>query len=213
MYLDEGEIIGFVGPNGAGKSTVLKAIFGLSPIDRGEILWHNHRIIPVPKEMVHFGLSYVPQGRRVFPHLTVKENLEIGAVVLHNTRIRKQYTEEILDLFPQLETKMAVQAGILSGGEQQMLALARGMMTNPTVLLLDEPSLGLAPRLVKDVFAKIREINNSRKTAILVVEHNVKALFGIVDRVYVLDNGRIVGEGPSQNIVNSGILEKVFLAG
>lgn len=213
FHLDEGEIIGFVGPNGAGKSTVLKALFGISPIDKGEILWHNRRIVPLPHEMVYFGLSYVPQGRRVFSHLTVKENLEIGAVVFHNEHVRKQHTEEVLDLFRELQTKMSARAGTLSGGEQQMLALARGMITDPKVLLLDEPSLGLAPRLIKDVFAKIREINESRKTAILVVEHNVRALFGVVNRVYVLDKGCIVGEGSSQSIENSGILERVFLAG
>jgi branched-chain amino acid transport system ATP-binding protein len=211
IQIDEGEIVALMGPNGAGKSTALKSIFGLAPVESGKILWHEQEIKPIPHEVVQMGISFVPQGRRVFTHLTVQENLEMGAVVVKNKKILEARIGEVLATFPVLKEKLKTKSGALSGGQQQMLALARGLMVDPKVLLLDEPSLGLAPKLVKEVFQKIKEINERHKTAILVVEHNIKSLFDVVHRAYVLDKGEVVAEGESERILNSDILEKVFL--
>lgn len=211
LCLDEGEIVALMGPNGAGKSTVLKAIFGLAPLASGEILWHEVPITPEPHEMVGLGIAFVPQGRRVFTHLTVEDNLEIGAYTVQNRGEIRRRLDEVMDLFPVLKQKRREKSGALSGGEQQMVAIARGLMTDPKVLLLDEPSLGLAPKVVKEVFQKIREINQRHKTTILVVEHNLKSLLEIVDRAYVLDKGRVLAEDAGVRILKSDVFERVFL--
>lgn len=211
VAVDEGEIVALMGPNGAGKSTVLKSIFGLAPVDKGKILWHENEVRPVSYEMVERGISFVPQGRRVFKHLTVKENLEVGGYVVKDQKKIRERMSEVLDLFPMLRDKLKSKSGTLSGGQQQMLALARGLMTDPKVLLLDEPSLGLAPKIVKEVFQKIKEINEKRKMAIVVVEHNIKSFLEIAKRAYVLDKGKVVVSDTPQNIINSNVLEKVFL--
>ncbi len=211
VSLDEGEIVALMGPNGAGKSTILKAIFGLAPIDSGEVLWHEKKIVPVPHEIVGRGISFVPQGRRVFSHLTVFENLEIGGFTVPDKKLVADRIAEVLEIFPALKHKIKAKSGTLSGGQQQMLAIARGLMTDPKVLLLDEPSLGLAPKIVKEVFETIKRINERHKTAVLVVEHNVKSLFEIVNRAYVLDKGAVVAEGKPRELIASGIFEKVLL--
>ena len=211
VSLDEGEIVALMGPNGAGKSTILKSIFGLTPVSEGKILWHERTIKPVPHEMVQDGIAFVPQGRRVFKHLTVRENLEIGGFVVRDKKLLQERIKEVLDFFPALKAKLKAKSGTLSGGQQQMLAIARALVTRPTVLLLYEPSLGLAPKIVKEVFTKIKEINERHKTAIFVVEHNLQSLLHIVDRAYVLDKGAVVAEGKPHDIVQSGVLEKVFL--
>lgn len=211
VHIDEGEVVALMGPNGAGKSTILKAIFGLAPIESGRIAWEGHEFKPVSYEVVKRGISFVPQGRRVFRHLTVYENIEIGGWDVPAEQ-RKERIENVLDLFPALRSKLHKRSGTLSGGQQQMLAIARGLMTDPKVLLLDEPSLGLAPKIVKEVFAKIKEINERRRTAIFVVEHNLKSLLEIATRAYVLDKGRIYHEGRPQDILDRGVLQKVFLS-
>jgi branched-chain amino acid transport system ATP-binding protein len=211
ISLDEGEIVALMGPNGAGKSTVLKAIFGLAPIKRGKVLWHEKRMKPVPHEVVARGISFVPQGRRVFSHLTVEENLEMGGYTERNKSEVKRRMEEIFETFPMLRPKRKAKSGTLSGGQQQMLAIARGLMTEPKALLLDEPTLGLAPKIVKEVFRKIKDINERHKTAIMVVEHNIKSLLDIVERAYVLDKGKVVTEDTPKNLLESDTLEKVFL--
>jgi branched-chain amino acid transport system ATP-binding protein len=208
VAIDEGEVVALMGPNGAGKSTVLKAIFGLAPIESGQVLWEGQSFTPVSHEVVARGVSFVPQGRRVFRHLTVYENLEIGGM---NQPQRKERIENVLEIFPALKPKLKAKSGSLSGGQQQMLAIARGLMTDPKILLLDEPSLGLSPKIVKEVFAKIKEVNERRRTAIVVVEHNLKSLLEITDRAYVLDKGRVKAEGNPGELISSGILEKVFL--
>lgn len=217
--LDEGEIVALMGPNGAGKSTILKAIFGLAPIDPssanwrsgGQILWHGKILKPVPHQVVSLGISFVPQGRRVFSHLTVAENLEMGGFAVKDKKELRRRMAEVMETFPVLKRKQKMKSGTLSGGEQQMLALARGLMTDPKVLLLDEPSLGLAPKIVKEVFAKIKDINERHKTAIVIVEHNIKSLLEIVHRGYVLDKGKVVAEGKAAQLMASNILEKIFL--
>ncbi|MBU4480491.1 ABC transporter ATP-binding protein [Patescibacteria group bacterium] len=211
VALDEGEIVALMGPNGAGKSTVLKALFGLAPIQAGKILWHEDSIEPIPHEIIQKGIAFVPQGRRVFTHLTVEENLEIGGFIVQDKKELKRRINEVMEMFPVLKQKRNAKSGTLSGGQQQMLALARGLMTDPKVLLLDEPSLGLAPKIVKEVFAKIKEINQNRKTAIMIVEHNIKSVLNIADRAYVLDKGKVVAQNTAKNITDSNILEKVFM--
>lgn len=211
VSLDEGEIVALMGPNGAGKSTILKAVFGLTPIHSGEVLWHGQSFHPISYEVVEKGIAFVPQGRRVFGNLTVEENLEIGGFVLRDKQELKRRIEEVMETFPILRQKKKMKAGTLSGGQQQMLAIARGLMADPKVLLLDEPSLGLAPKNVKEVFAKIKEINEKHKTAIMVVEHNIKSLLEIAHRAYVLDKGKVVAGNTAPELLKSGVLEKVFM--
>lgn len=206
-----GEIVALMGPNGAGKSTILKAIFGLAPLTRGELFVHRNRVTPIAHEMVERGVCFVPQGRRVFAQMTVLENLEIAGVVVQDKHMLGERIKEVMHIFPVLHEKQKARAGSLSGGQQQMLALGRGLMTDPKILLLDEPSLGLSPKFVKEVFAKIKEINIERKTAIFIVEHNIKSLLAIVDRGYVLDKGKVLIEGSAKELVGSEILKKVFV--
>ena len=210
VSLDEGEIVALMGPNGAGKSTVLKAAFGLAPVSKGAVVWEGAGISPVPYEMVARGIAFVPQGRRVFTDLTVEENLEVGGYTNRDSKITKERIASVYELFPVLKEKRRAKSGTLSGGQQQMLAIARGLMTDPKVLLLDEPSLGLAPKIVKEVFALIKEINERRKTAVMVVEHNIKSLLSIAHRAYILDKGKVVAKGLPTELVESGTLEKVF---
>lgn len=210
-HLDEGEIVVLMGPNGAGKSTMLKTIFGLAPISKGGVLWHEQKVTPVPHDMVPRGIAFVPQGRQVFKSLSVRENLEVGGYVIKNPKILKERIEEVLDFFPVLKTKLNDPSGSLSGGQQQMLAIARGLMVDPKVLLLDEPSLGLAPKIVTEVFQKIKEINERHKTAIMVVEHNLKSVLEIVNRAYLLDKGKVVAHDAPEKLVQTGILEDVFM--
>jgi|TARA_B100002003_G_C14047613_1_gene504609 branched-chain amino acid transport system ATP-binding protein len=211
ISIDEGEIVALMGPNGAGKSTALKAIFGLAPIKSGKVLWHENEIKPVSHEVVKRGISFVPQGRRVFNSLTVRENLEIGGWNIKDKKLLDERINETLELFSDLKQKIENKSKTLSGGQQQMLAIARGLVSDPKVLLLDEPSLGLSPKIVKEVFQKIREINEKHKTAIFVVEHNIKSLLGIVHRAYVLDRGKVVAEDKPEKLIESDIFQKVFL--
>ena len=213
VNLDEGEIVALMGPNGAGKSTVLKALFGLAPIQSGKIYWHEEEIMPAPFEIVERGISFVPQGRQIFKSLSVLENLEMGGFSVKSRSVLKNRIAEVLEIFPDLKRKLHEPARNLSGGQQQMVAIARGLITDPKILLLDEPSLGLSPKIVKEVFAKIKEINERRGTAIMIVEHNLHSVLAIVDRAYLLDKGKIVIEDGPQNIIDSGILERVFVSG
>ncbi len=210
VSLDEGEVVALMGPNGAGKSTILKAIFGLAPLHTGRVLWYERPFTPVPHEVVRNGIAFVPQGRRVFTTLSVEENLEIGGYGIRDEKELKKRIESVMDMFPALKQKRKTLSGTLSGGQQQMLAIARGLMIDPKVLLLDEPSLGLAPKVVKEVFKKIAEINKNRKTAIMIVEHNIQSLLSVAHRGYVLDKGRIVAEDEAEKLTSSGILERVF---
>ncbi|HEY4524541.1 MAG TPA: ABC transporter ATP-binding protein [Candidatus Paceibacterota bacterium] len=211
VAIDEGEIVALMGPNGAGKSTILKAIFGLAPIETGSVWWQGQTVRPVAHEMVARGLAFVPQGRRVFKQLTVRENLEVGGYIIKDKKEIARRLEAVIELFPILRHKLEAKSDSLSGGQQQMLALARGLMTDPKVLLLDEPSLGLAPLIVKEVFALIREINERRRTAIMVVEHNIKSILHIAHRAYVLERGKIVLAGAPAELLKTGQLEKVFV--
>ncbi len=210
MVIDEGEVIALMGPNGAGKSTVLKALFGIAPIESGAVLWREQEITPLSHEMVERGIAFVPQGRRVFKHLTVRENLEVGGYVVKDNKLIEKRVEEVLELFPALKLKMKAKSGTLSGGQQQMLAIARGLMIDPKVLLLDEPTLGLAPKVVLEVFSKIKEINDKRRIAVVVVEHNLKSLMQIASRAYVLDKGKVAFSGSAKEVIKSDILKTIF---
>ncbi len=210
IVLTEGEIVALMGPNGAGKSTILKAIFGIAPIVSGQVFWHDKKVQPVSYEMVERGISYVPQGRRVFKELTVRENLEIGGYIISDKKIIRERIKEVLETFPDLKLKLNEKSSSLSGGQQQMLAIARGLMTDPKVLLLDEPTLGLSPKYVKEVFAKIEEVSQRHKTSIMVVEHNIKSLLEIATRAYLLDKGKVVYCGSTETLIKSGLIEKVF---
>lgn len=211
ISLNQGEIVALMGPNGAGKSTILKALFGLAPIKQGRVRLHEEEIIPVPYEMARRGIAYVPQGRQVFKHLTVLENLELGGYALANKKDTRKNIEEVLKIFPALKEKLQMNAGSLSGGQQQMLTIARGLVADPRVILLDEPSLGLSPKMVKEVFALVREINQLRGIAVLIVEHSIASVLGIADRAYVLAHGRVVIDAPAHDITPEK-LERVFLA-
>jgi len=207
----KGEVVAVMGPNGAGKSTVLKAIMGLAPVVGGEVYWRQELLEAATHEIVKEGISFVPQGRRVFTHLTVEENLEMGCLYLEDSAEKAHRLESVMELFPILHQKRDDLASQMSGGQQQMLALGRGLMAAPEVLLLDEPTLGLAPIVVKEVFQKVAEISDKLSTTILVVEHNIKGVLEIVDRAYVLDKGRVVHDGTPHSVRESDILTQVFL--
>ncbi len=206
-----GEVVAVMGPNGAGKSTVLKAIMGLAPVVAGEVFWRKAPLAAATHEIVKEGIAFVPQGRRVFTHLTIEENLEMGCLHLKDKAEKQRRLEGVMRIFPILQSKRGDLASAMSGGQQQMLALGRGLMAAPDVLLLDEPTLGLAPIVVKEVFDKVSEISEQLKTTIMIVEHNIKGVLDIVDRAYVLDKGRIVFTGTPNAIRSSDILTHVFL--
>ena len=211
LGVERSEIVAVMGPNGAGKSTVLRAIMGLAPVVAGEVYWRRNLLQAATHEIVKEGIAFVPQGRRVFTHLTIEENLEMGCLYLDDRAEKQRRMDSVMDLFPILHQKRRDFASQMSGGQQQMLALGRGLMANPEVLLLDEPTLGLAPVVVKEVFQKVSEINERLKTAIFVVEHNIKAVLDIVHRAYVLDKGRVVHDGTPRSVRDSDVLTQVFL--
>ena len=206
-----GEMAAVMGPNGAGKSTVLKAVMGLAPVAEGDVFWRGAKLMAATHQIVKEGIAFVPQGRRVFTHLTIDENLEMGCLYLNDRAEKQRRLDAVMELFPVLHQKRRDLASQMSGGQQQMLALGRGLMAGPEMLLLDEPTLGLAPRIVKEVFEKVSEINQRLQTSILVVEHNIKGVLDIVDRAYVLNKGRVVHDGTPQSVRDTDILTQVFL--
>ena len=209
--LRQSEIVAIMGPNGAGKSTVLKAIMGLAPVVAGKVFWNNQELDAKTHEMVAQGISFVPQGRRVFEHLSIEENLEMGCLYLGDNAEKNRRLDGIMELFPILHEKRKHMASQMSGGQQQMLAIGRGLMSSPKALLLDEPTLGLAPKVVKEVFAKVLEINQKLGMSIFVVEHNIKSALDVVTRAYVLDKGKLAHDGTPESVIDSDILTKVFL--
>ena len=211
LGVNRGELVAVMGPNGAGKSTVLKAIMGLAPVVGGTVYLRRKPLSAATHEIVKEGIAFVPQGRRVFTHLTIQENLEMGCLYLNDRAERDRRLESVMELFPILHQKRRDLASQMSGGQQQMLALGRGLMAGPEVLLLDEPTLGLAPIVVKEVFQKVSEINARLQTTIFVVEHNIKGVLDVADRAYVLDKGRIAHDGTPQSVRETDILTEVFL--
>jgi branched-chain amino acid transport system ATP-binding protein len=206
-----GEIVSIVGPNGAGKSTLMKAMFGLLQIRSGSVRFGEKDITGLrPDQIVHEGMCYVPQEYNVFPSLTVHENLEMGAFV-RNDDVREQF-EHVYELFPPLKEKTRQQAGTLSGGQRQMVAIGRSLMLNPSLLLLDEPSAGLSPQFVEQIYDRIQEVNR-QGVAILMVEQNAKRALGLSDRGYVLVMGRNRYEDSAENLLNDQDVAEMFLGG
>ena len=209
--IHKGEMVAIMGPNGAGKSTVLKAVMGLAPVVNGTVYWRDKPLGAATHEIVKEGISFVPQGRRVFTHLSIAENLEMGCLHLEDRIEKQRRLDSVMELFPILYEKRRDLASQMSGGQQQMLALGRGLMASPDLLLLDEPTLGLAPIIVKEVFEKVKEISDRLDTTIFVVEHNIKGVLAIVDKAYVLANGRVVHYGTPESVRDTDILTRVFL--
>jgi len=212
LEVASGEIVASIGHNGAGKSTLLKAVFGLIPIWSGTVHF-NGKVWPkpVPRELLRSSVVYVPQGNRVFTDLTVYENLQMGGITLPNEQALKEGIERALNLFPALNTRLKQRAGTLSGGEKQMLALANALILSTRVLLLDEPSLGLAPPLVSEALARIQQISRDSGITVLIVEQKVREALKISGRVYVLRNGRVSFTGPADELKDDAKLREVYL--
>jgi branched-chain amino acid transport system ATP-binding protein len=211
IEIGEGEAVGLLGANGAGKSTTLRAISGLVRLSSGKITFAGTDIASLPPHKVtELGIAHVPEGRQVFPELTVQENLEIGAYVSSAKRERARTLEVVYGIFPVLAERRRQRAGTMSGGEQQMLAVGRGLMLKPRLLMLDEPSLGLAPVMTDVTFQKIQEIH-AMGTAILLVEQNVSRALSLVQRAYVLESGRIIMHDTSSKLANNKQVQAAYL--
>ena len=213
LEVNEGEIVTLIGANGAGKSTTLRTISGLLKPKAGSITFLGQKIAGVrAHEIVKKGISQVPEGRRVFAEMTVMENLDLGAFVRKDKAGIQQDLKHVFELFPRLEERKNQSAGTLSGGEQQMLAMGRALMSRPKLLLLDEPSMGLAPLLIKEIFNIIVDINKSG-TTVLLVEQNANMALSIANRAYVLETGRITLSGKAQDLAASEDVRKAYLGG
>lgn len=212
LAVGEGQIVSLIGANGAGKSTTLRTISGLLRPQRGTIIFDGHAIHEMPAhEIVNLGLTHAPEGRQIFPTLTVNENLNMGAYSLGNDhQTIEQNRERVYSLFPRLAERKHQLGGTLSGGEQQMLCIARALMSRPRLLMMDEPSLGLAPMLVKAIFGTIREIRDLGVT-ILLVEQNARAALQLSDYAYVLETGKIALEGNPQELLQDPRVRKAYL--
>ena len=210
LSVPKGQIVALIGANGAGKTTLMRAITGLHRPQVGKIIFANHEIqnLSTP-EIMRRGLALSPEGRRIFPNLTVRENLVLGAYYSPDRRLRRDL-ESVYQLFPRLQERLQQRAGTLSGGEQQMLALGRALMSRPKLLLLDEPSLGLAPLLAQEVFKTLSRINH-RGTTILLVEQNAVAALRLAQYGYVLETGHIIFEGPGQELLHDPKVKSVYL--
>ena len=211
LEVHPGEIVALVGANGAGKSTLLRAVAGLLRPTSGTVEFEGQRIEREPAhQVVRRGLAYVPEGRRLFGRLSVRDNLLLGAYSQPDARLREQTLSSIMALFPLLGERARQTAATLSGGEQQMLAIARGLMSRPRLLLLDEPSMGIAPRLIARIYETLKTINQAGLT-VLLVEQNVRAALATAHRAYVLQTGRIVLEGRAGELLDSELVRKAFL--
>ena len=213
FQVNDGEIVSLIGANGAGKTTTMHTLSGLLKAKEGTILLDGKDLTKVKaNKIVGMGLVQVPEGRRVFTQMSVEENLQLGAYLRHDkSEIAKDF-RHVYELFPRLEERKKQLAGTLSGGEQQMLAMARALMSKPKVLLMDEPSMGLSPLLVKEIFAIIKDINKAG-TTIFVVEQNAKMALAIANRAYVLETGKIVVSGTGEELANSESIKKAYLGG
>ena len=212
MEIAEGEIVTLIGANGAGKSTTLMSICGLVPPRRGEIYFQGEPIHGMaPNAIVSLGISQVPEGRRIFPHLSVVENLDMGAFLRKDKADIKSDMDYIFELFPILAERRHQPGGTLSGGEQQMLAISRALMARPRLLLLDEPSLGLAPLVVKRIFDIIQKINSENTTTVFLVEQNANLALKTAHRGYVMENGRIIMADAAENLLTNEDVRKAYL--
>lgn len=216
LHLDAGEIVTLIGANGAGKTTILNTISGVTPATGGDLLFKKQDIkLLAPDRVVKLGVSQVPEGRQVFKPMTVEENLELGAYLRYRSRDTKadiqRDMQEIFQLFPRLEERRRQAAGTMSGGEQQMLAIGRALMARPTLLLLDEPSMGLAPLVVQEIFRVLQQLREERGVTILLVEQNAKAALKLADRGYVLETGKVILEGPADELLENAEVKRAYL--
>jgi branched-chain amino acid transport system ATP-binding protein len=212
VQVSEGEIVTLVGSNGAGKSTFLRTLTGLLRPRKGRIRFDGIRLDKVPAhKIVRMGINMVPEGRRIWPEMNVLENLEVGAYHSEARRVKERTLKWVYDIFPTLRARAGQTAGTLSGGEQQMLAIARSLMSQPRVLLIDEMSLGLSPILMQEFAKKIKELNQSKRITILLVEQNVRMALAIADRGYVLENGRVAAHGKAQDLADSDAVKSAYL--
>jgi len=211
LNVDQGEVVTLIGSNGAGKSTTLKTISGLLKPREGNVKFAGKMIDHLPPdEVLKLGIAQSPEGRRIFSRMTVLENLEMGAFARHDMAGIKSDMERVLDLFPRLRERITQKGGTMSGGEQQMLAIARALMSSPKVLLLDEPSMGLSPLLVETIFQVIRDINK-QGTTILLVEQNALMALQVANRGYVMQTGKVVLSDSSENLLKSEMVRKAYL--
>ncbi|MCK5199413.1 MAG: ABC transporter ATP-binding protein [Spirochaetales bacterium] len=212
IEINEGEIITLIGANGAGKSTTLMSISGLEPARHGKITFDGQDITHMdPDKIVQLGIIQVPEGRRIFPYLSVSENLDMGAFLRNDKEGIKRDIEYVFDLFPLLKERRNQAGGTLSGGEQQMLAISRAIMAKPKLLLMDEPSLGLAPIIVQQIMAIIKKINTEQKTTIFLVEQNANLALKLADRGYVMETGRITLSDSAKNLRENDDVRKAYL--
>lgn len=212
--IKKGEIVSLIGANGAGKTSTLHAISGLIPIKAGEISLNGMNVTNIEAhKLVTQGMAHVPEGRRIFTELTVLENLEMGAYTRNDYTQIKEDMEEMFKLFPRLAERKKQLAGTMSGGEQQMLAMARALMSKPTLLLLDEPSMGLAPLFVQEIFKIIEKVNKEQGVTVLLVEQNANMALSIADRGYVLETGQIILEGTGKELITNPEIKKAYLGG
>ena len=211
LEVDDGKIISLIGANGAGKSTTLKSVMGLVPKSAGSVVWNGKDITRLEtKEIVKAGIALCPEGRKVFPDLTVAENLTIGAYLRKDKEEIKKDRDWVYELFPRMKEREWQLAGTLSGGEQQMLAVGRALMTKPKLLMLDEPSLGLAPLVIKDIFSIIRQIKEAGVN-VLLIEQNAKVALEISDFAYVMETGTITMSGPGRELLSDDRVKKAYL--
>jgi len=214
LEMNEGETVALIGANGAGKSSILRAITGLAKITSGEILFEGERLNGLgPSEIVKRGIAMVPEGRRVFPFMTVKDNLLMGAFTRSDKAGIQQTLDSVLERFPRLKERYSQTAGTLSGGEQQMMVIGRALMAKPKLLLLDEPSLGIAPKLVQDIARSIVAINKDENVTVLLVEQNSKMALSISHRTYAMATGNVVLSGPSAELKNDDRIKAAYLGG
>jgi branched-chain amino acid transport system ATP-binding protein len=212
IQVDEGETVALIGANGAGKSSILRAITGLAPIKSGEIHYMGERLDGTQAaKIVEMGISMVPEGRRVFPYMSVQDNLLMGAFTRHDKAEVQRSLESVLTRFPRLRERFKQQAGTLSGGEQQMMVIGRALMAKPKLLLLDEPSLGIAPKLVQDIARSIVAISRDEKVSVLLVEQNSRMALSISKRAYALSTGSIVLSGDSKSLINDDRIKAAYL--
>ncbi|KAA0895022.1 ABC transporter ATP-binding protein [Oryzomonas rubra] len=216
LHLGEGEIVTLIGANGAGKTTILNTISGVTPAGSGEVLFRKEPVTALtPDKIVKYGISQVPEGRQVFKPLSVEDNLELGAYLRYRNRedrtVIRRDMAQVFTLFPRLEERRRQLAGTMSGGEQQMLAIGRALMANPRLLLLDEPSMGLAPMVVQEIFRVLERLRRENGVTILLVEQNAKAALKLADRGYVLETGKIILEGASAELLENAEVKRAYL--
>ena len=210
LYVEEQELVGVVGPNGSGKTTLLRAISHLIESDQGSIIFEGKNITQVPShDIAKMGVIHIPEGRQLFPGMTVYDNLMLGGYCI-DKKARQKLLQEVYELFPRIQERKNQIAGTLSGGEQQMVAIARALMAKPRLLMLDEPSLGLAPIMVEETFEAVKRIN-SNGTTILLIEQNVFECLDLTSRAYVLENGEIVQSGKSSELLNTERIQQAYL--